>query len=123
MSAADAIGLLTRPDWQKEAACNGAGPQWFFWEEFTWEQVKDEYYMTEKAFKRARKIDLQKIRGEMEDKYKEQYCAVCPVREECGEYGKYESFGIWGGLNFEERFNAMSEEERVEFFDQKDGAK
>jgi WhiB family redox-sensing transcriptional regulator len=30
-------------------------------------------------------------------------CATCPVRLECLEYGRYERYGIWGGLSGQER--------------------
>jgi WhiB family redox-sensing transcriptional regulator len=30
-------------------------------------------------------------------------CARCPVREQCGDYGMGEKFGIWGGLSERER--------------------
>lgn len=30
-------------------------------------------------------------------------CAQCPVRQECADAGRYEPFGIWGGLTADER--------------------
>lgn len=30
-------------------------------------------------------------------------CSVCPVVEQCGEQGKYERYGVWGGLDPSER--------------------
>lgn len=30
-------------------------------------------------------------------------CAVCPVKDACGEAGLYEKYGIWGGLSEKER--------------------
>lgn len=30
-------------------------------------------------------------------------CSACPVRQECGEFGKDERFGIWGGMTPRER--------------------
>jgi WhiB family redox-sensing transcriptional regulator len=30
-------------------------------------------------------------------------CATCTVRLECLEYGRYERYGIWGGLSGKER--------------------
>jgi WhiB family redox-sensing transcriptional regulator len=30
-------------------------------------------------------------------------CAICPVRLECLEYGRFERYGIWGGLSGKER--------------------
>jgi WhiB family transcriptional regulator, redox-sensing transcriptional regulator len=40
-----------------------------------------------------------------------QYCASCPVRDECRDYALAagEEFGIWGGLNEDER-KAIREE-------------
>lgn len=32
-------------------------------------------------------------------------CAGCPVIEECGEYGKAERFGFWGGMGVRRRRN------------------
>jgi hypothetical protein len=31
------------------------------------------------------------------------YCRSCPVGRECGTYGAMEQYGIWGGMNTEER--------------------
>lgn len=120
MSASDALTSLNRPDWQHQAACRGAGPQFFFWEEFTFEQIKDEYYMSEKAFGRMTKMGREGIKREMEEKTKQDFCSICPVRAECGEAGKYESYGVWGGRTFEERFELLSEEEQKEFFNIRD---
>lgn len=30
-------------------------------------------------------------------------CGICPVRQECGDYGLTESAGVWGGRNQTER--------------------
>jgi transcriptional regulator of acetoin/glycerol metabolism len=30
-------------------------------------------------------------------------CGFCPVRAECGELGEDEEFGVWGGMNAEDR--------------------
>lgn len=30
-------------------------------------------------------------------------CKTCPVRTECADYGTYEKYGIWGGLNLKQR--------------------
>ena len=121
MAASEALDSLNRPEWQKSAACRGVGPQFFFWEEFTFEQIRDEYYMSEKAFGRMTKIGREGVRREMEEKYKEQYCDHCPVKAECGEAGRYESYGIWGGKSFSERFEALDEDEQADFISQLGG--
>jgi WhiB family redox-sensing transcriptional regulator len=57
-----------RPDWVKDAACRGMGPELFFPE-------RGEDASTARAV-----------------------CAGCPVAAECAEYGATERFGIWGGV-------------------------
>jgi len=115
VSAEDVLDILVRPEWQSRAACNGVGPQHFFWEEFTWHDIRDKYYMTEKAFKRESKKNLDVIRDTMQAEYVEEYCDVCPVRAECAAAGKWEKFGIWGGQTLKQRFEAMTDEERETF--------
>lgn len=55
-------------DWQDRGACVGANPALFFPE-----------------------------RGEV-PREALLYCARCEVRTECGEAGKHEHFGVWGGV-------------------------
>lgn len=31
------------------------------------------------------------------------YCNVCPVQKKCLEVGRYNKFGIWGGMTAEQR--------------------
>lgn len=63
---------IDRPNWQKDAACRGMGPDLFYPEKHD-----------SKAPILAKKI-----------------CASCPVKEPCQQHGlAYESFGIWGGAS------------------------
>lgn len=63
-------------DWRDQAACLGLDPDLFF----------PEKNATGTA-RQAKKV-----------------CAVCPVREECGNYAVANSIvhGIWGGHNYRE---------------------
>jgi len=37
-------------------------------------------------------------------------CRRCPVRQPCAEAGRYERFGVWGGLTPDERRQQRKEE-------------
>lgn len=39
-------------------------------------------------------------------------CAVCPVIDECREYGMSQKFGVWGGLSERERRRIRSQRAR-----------
>jgi len=95
MAAEDCLALLVREDWQNQAACRGKDVDVFFPELSddkgkTKEQLKEELRVKKELAKRI--------------------CFNCPVREECEEYssrsnaGQPEEYGIWGGLDEEERF-------------------
>lgn len=60
---------LRRLDWQDRAACKGASVDLFF----------------------PDRINDSTIRSA------EKFCRVCPVRNDCAEFGRDEQFGIWGG--------------------------
>lgn len=59
--------VFDRAEWQGHALCRGMGTALFFPE-----------------------------RGEPTARVKA-LCSACPVRVECGEAGRKERFGIWGG--------------------------
>lgn len=59
--------LLARPEWHARAACRGMNPSVFFPER-------------NESSEPARAI-----------------CDACPVHDECGEAGRSESDGVWGG--------------------------
>lgn len=61
--------------WIKDAACRGIGTDMFYLERGDWHKIGA-----------AREL-----------------CASCKVREQCAEYGAYERYGIWGGMNYKER--------------------
>ena len=77
----DLRDLLARPAWHAQAACHGSGNDLFF------PPRGDQIHLE----RRAKAI-----------------CAMCPVTEECKEAGKYEQFGIWGGLGVKERKKAFA---------------
>lgn len=60
---------LRRPDWQKDAACRGMGPELFF-------PPRGESPAAAKAV-----------------------CATCPITDKCYEYARtnHERAGVWGG--------------------------
>lgn len=74
---------LTNRSWELEAACRGANAPLF---------VPPIGYES-------------KGRQRVRESAAKQICAQCPVRRECLEYALRvdESFGIWGGLNEQER--------------------
>jgi WhiB family redox-sensing transcriptional regulator len=62
-------------DWIEDAACAAADPEIFF------------------------------TAGSESEAKAKKYCAICPVRDECRQYALAagEEFGVWGGLNEDER--------------------
>lgn len=79
MSGNDALSLLIRPEWFKDAACKGMHPNNFFIDEL------DPDYDSKVAV--AKRV-----------------CSSCPVTSLCFEEAKQnaEEFGIWGGINVED---------------------
>ena len=87
------LGIEDQP-WREKAACRGLSPELFYVEKG--ENLK---------VKAAREV-----------------CAMCPVREECGEYGiAHETVnndtrfqgGIWGGLSFQQRLRIRRSRKRA----------
>ena len=76
----DLRDLLARPAWHAQAACHGSGDLFF-------PPKGDRDHLGDRA---------------------KAICATCPVTEECKEAGKYEQFGIWGGLNIWDRKKAFA---------------
>ena len=113
--SSDALELLEKPEWMKEAACKTAPKNLFFLEELTFDIFTLYFLQSEKAFKRMRKSDIEEAKAHIEEEVVKQYCANCPVREQCSHAGKYERFGLWGGENLEQRFNKMGEQEKWDF--------
>jgi WhiB family redox-sensing transcriptional regulator len=68
-------------EWIDEAACASADPEVFF------------------------------AAGPESDAVAKQYCAICPVRDQCRDYAlaSGEEFGIWGGLSEDERKAILEE--------------
>jgi WhiB family transcriptional regulator, redox-sensing transcriptional regulator len=64
---------LTPQPWTEQAECRGLGPSLFFLDRY------------------ERSTDAKAV------------CEVCSVARECGEYGRYETHGIWGGLTLRQR--------------------
>lgn len=88
MSAEDCLDLLSRPNWQVEAACRRPhNPQ------------PDAWYPEEPDPDDEEEVELYWIKVEQA----KLVCSNCPVREECEDDGKYEEYGIWGGLTRDER--------------------
>ncbi|MGO9658099.1 MAG: WhiB family transcriptional regulator [Acidimicrobiales bacterium] len=48
-------------------------------------------------------VDMFPTRGGRETATAKAICAGCPVRRQCLSAGRYEEFGIWGGLTAQER--------------------
>jgi WhiB family transcriptional regulator, redox-sensing transcriptional regulator len=73
--AAPAPPRVPNADWIEDAACAAADPEVFF--------------------PASRESDAEA----------KEYCAICPVRDECREYALAagEEFGVWGGLSEDER--------------------
>lgn len=67
--------------WMQEAACAGMGSWLFFGPD-----ASEEDSRTKQDIQQAKRI-----------------CAQCPVRKECYQEGRYEMYGIWGGLTGNER--------------------
>lgn len=42
-------------------------------------------------------------RVRLEHQFIGQFCNHCPIKKQCGEYGKNEEFGIWGGRTEKQR--------------------
>lgn len=68
-------------DWMKRAACRGMDTSMWFPE----------------------KGDTRPYNKAM------QICNTCLVRPECAEYGAYERYGIWGGMNLKQRQSTRKE--------------
>jgi hypothetical protein len=73
---------MSSEDWMIGAMCYGKPTRWWFPQH---RDKADDVY----NFKVAKKI-----------------CSTCPVKKQCLEYGqKTNSFGVWGGVTLQGRFN------------------
>ena len=68
-------------EWAKEAACRGMGPDLFF---------------------------PDRGASPNQGRYIREICGPCPVRQECLDYGAYETHGWWGGMPVRDRQRARS---------------
>ena len=66
------------PDWHADAACRGMDPKIFYPEQGGYSTL-------------AANVEAQAT------------CDGCPVREQCGEQGARDEYGVWGGRRPEER--------------------
>ncbi len=71
---------LPNTEWMKQGACRGLPTDWWFPEGSENHQI---FWL-----KRRKAV---------------QTCAVCPVKEECKEFGMTQEVGIWGGLDERDR--------------------
>jgi hypothetical protein len=74
----DLMALLSdggERDWIKDAACRGMDTSMWY---------------PEKGDQKSHKLATET-------------CARCKVRDECADYGSFEQYGIWGGMNLKER--------------------
>jgi len=72
--------------WTDQAACRGAGVKVFF------------------AHSEGDQKDYAQAKSKV-DVIKRDYCLICPVKQECLEFAiaNGERFGIWGGMDEQER--------------------
>ncbi len=82
MSAEESLYLMLREPWQKLAACRGMGPENFY-------------------------LDLTDPLYEDKLEIAQRICSNCPVQADCEDYsnGNSEEWGIWNGVNLEDRLN------------------
>lgn len=120
--SSDALEILAqlKPDWFKDAACRNEPKDRFFLEDIKYELFSRFFLRSEKSFKRLKKSELEEIKREIEEINRQEFCNNCPVRQLCEDAGKYETYGQWGGLNFEQRFNKMEEQDQWKFFKMKE---
>ena len=75
-----------------QAACAGKPTEWWFPPDYVDEWRRDDLVRQAKAI-----------------------CAICPVKDECEELGRRESYGVWGGIDREQPL-PMPGQEALELF-------
>lgn len=71
----DSVYEVHRPAWQRQAACRGLGPEWFY--------LDPEGGKTRYSWNQIRRV-----------------CGRCPVHQQCFEYAiEHEEDGVWAGTN------------------------
>lgn len=88
MSALQFAGGHEMPGWHSEGVCRTLPSEWFFGREDDEGVPVHRPTLNIAEVKRARRI-----------------CGICPVQEECRNWGlnRHEEFGIWGGLTGRDR--------------------
>lgn len=85
MSAEDCLSLLEKEEWESRAACKGMDPNVFFPDVL--ETIEEDRAIAKRV------------------------CANCPVRQQCEDKGWHEEYGIWGGIDEDERWLAHGGED------------